>query len=85
MIARPSMLADILAGMERRFGAIAIRPVHPRADEAAIRILVSGVKGSRARLALLPAVVLHPDGALGQFTPQADALINGEAALLMAL
>ncbi|WP_306050018.1 tRNA1(Val) (adenine(37)-N6)-methyltransferase [Oceaniradius stylonematis] len=83
MIARPSMLADILAGMGRRFGAIAIRPVHPRADEAAIRILVSGVKGSRARLALLPAVVLHPDGASGKFTADADALINGRAALSM--
>lgn len=83
MIARPSMLTEILAGMQRRFGAIAIRPVHPRADEAAIRILVSGVKGSRARLALLPAVMLHPDGVSGQFTPQADALINGEAALSM--
>lgn len=85
MIARPSMLTDILAGMDRRFGAIAVRPVHPRADEAAIRILASGVKGSRARLAMLPAVVLHPDGTSGQFTPQADALINGEAALSMAL
>ncbi|MBO6639479.1 MAG: methyltransferase [Roseitalea sp.] len=85
MIARPSMLADILIGIERRFGALAIRPVHPRAGEAAIRVLVSGVKGSRARLAMLPAVILHPDGASGQFTPEADALINGESALSMAL
>lgn len=83
MIARPSMFTDILAGMDRRFGAIAIRPVHPRAEEAAIRVLVSGVKGSRARLALLPAVILHPDGASGRFTAQADALINGRAALSM--
>ncbi|MCR9123614.1 MAG: methyltransferase [Phyllobacteriaceae bacterium] len=85
MIARPSMLTDILAGMENRFGAIAIRPVHPRTDEAAIRILVSGVKGSRARLAMLPPVILHPEGASGQFTSKADALINGEAALSMEL
>jgi tRNA1(Val) A37 N6-methylase TrmN6 len=83
MIARPSMLTDILAGMERRFGAIAVRPVHARAGDAAIRVLVSGVKGSRSRLALLPALILHPDGTSGQFTPDADALINGRAALSM--
>jgi len=85
MIARPSMLTGILTGMDRRFGAVAIRPIHARSGDAAIRILVSGVKGSRARLAMLPAVILHPDGASGQFTAQADALINGRAALAMEL
>ncbi len=82
MIARPDMLAVILAAMEGRFGAVALRPVHPHADKPAIRILVSGVKGSRARVAMLPAVVLHAGEG---FTPQADALINGRAALSMSV
>lgn len=82
MIARPHMLPTMLAAMERRFGGIAIRPVHPTADNAAIRVLVAGVKGSRARLGMLPAVVLHAGEG---FTPQADDLINGGAELPMSV
>ena len=83
LIARPSMLAAVLAAMEGRFGGIAIRPVHARPDAPAIRMLVAARKGSRARLGLLPAVILHGTGASGLFSPEADALINGRAHLAM--
>lgn len=85
LIARPSMLAAILAAMEGRFGGIAIRPVHARPDAPAIRMLVAGSKGSRARLALLPQLVLHPAGTGTAFTGEADALINGRAHLAMTV
>jgi tRNA1(Val) A37 N6-methylase TrmN6 len=79
MIHRADALAGILAAIGRRLGAVAVRPIHPRADAAAIRLLVGGVKGSRAPLTLLPGLVLHESS--GAFTPLADALHRGEATL----
>lgn len=79
MIHRPDALPDILAACEGRFGALAVLPVHPRAAEPAVRILVGGVKGSRAPLRLLPGLVLH--GSDGRFTPEAEAIHRGEAFL----
>lgn len=57
-------LAGLLGAMESRFGAVSVFPLHPYAGEPAIRVLVQGVKGSKAGLSLLPGLVLHePDGA----------------------
>lgn len=56
-------LKDVLDSLAGRFGALVVVPVQPRADAAAIRIVVTGRKGSRAPLAIAPALVLHePDG-----------------------
>ncbi len=49
-----------------------MRPVQAKAGEAAIRILVSGVKGSRAPLSLAAPLILHAED--GRFTPEAEAL-----------
>lgn len=75
MIHRADALPRCLASLAGRFGAIAVRPVQARAADPAIRILVSGIKGSRAGFALSPALVLH--GADGRFTPEAAALHRG--------
>ncbi len=79
LIHRPEALAEILAGCEGRFGALTVLPVHPRAEAPAVRILVGGVKGSRAPLRLLRGLVLH--GPNGSFTPEAEAIHRGEAFL----
>ncbi len=80
LIARPQSMSDILGAMAARFGALRIVPVHPRADEAAIRIIVTGTKGSRARLSLEPPLVLH--GASGNASlARAVAIVNGECGL----
>jgi tRNA1(Val) A37 N6-methylase TrmN6 len=76
MIHRPDALPLILAALENRLGAIALLPVHPRAGASAHRLLVSGVKGSKAPLGLAPALILH--GADGRLTAQADALHRGD-------
>ncbi|MDE2579007.1 MAG: methyltransferase [Hyphomicrobiales bacterium] len=81
-IHRPQALHDLLEGAAGRIGALAIMPVHARAEEAAIRILLAGRKGSRAPLRLLPPLVLHD--AQGAFTARAQALHNGEAGLELA-
>jgi tRNA1(Val) A37 N6-methylase TrmN6 len=55
-----------------------VLPIHPRAGEPAHRIIVRGVKGSRAPLRILPGLMLH-EGA--GFTPLVEALHRGEAVL----
>lgn len=58
MIHRADALADALRAAQGRLGGIAIQPIHTRTDAPATRILVSGVKGSKAPLSLLPAICL---------------------------
>ena len=77
-IHRPDQLEALLGALAGRAGAVLVMPVHPRAGQAATRILVRARKGSRAPLAIAPGLVLHD--AAG-FTPQAQALLSGEAAL----
>ncbi len=81
MVHRAAVLPELLDGLSTGFGAVAIRPVHARAEQPAIRILVAATLGSRKPAALLPALVLHrPDGG---FTPEAEALHRGRARLPM--
>lgn len=76
MIHRADALAACLAAL-RGFGAIVLRPVHPRAGADASRIVLSACKGARTPLVIRPPLVLHgPDG---RFTPEADALHRGVA------
>lgn len=77
LIARPSSLADILNACGRRFGGLEITAILPRQNEDAIRILVTGIKGSRARLKLRPPLVMH-DGEGHAFSRAVNALNNGE-------
>ena len=52
-------------------------PFIRRQSASAHRLLVAGVKGSKAPLRLAPGLVLH--GADGRLTPEADALHRGQA------
>jgi tRNA1(Val) A37 N6-methylase TrmN6 len=76
MIHRPEALAEILAAANKRLGALALLPVHPRGGAAAHRLLVSGVKGSKAPLRIAPALVLHQSD--GKLTPESDAIHRGD-------
>lgn len=73
-------LAELLAALAGRFGDVAVRPVHPRADAPAHRLLATAVKGSRARPSLLPGLVLHPPGS-DAYLPGAEAILRGRADL----
>jgi tRNA1(Val) A37 N6-methylase TrmN6 len=79
LIARPQSIADIIAACGRRFGGMEITPVHPRDGENAVRILVTAVKGSRARLTLRAPLVMHQEGT-HKFSSFVDDLNNGRAA-----
>lgn len=82
MIWRADGLAQVLAALERGFGSVGILPVHPNPQGAAIRVIVSAVKGGRAPMVLHPGLVLQdPDGGGGA---EAAAVLSGEAALSLA-
>jgi len=79
MIQRADALPALLPAFARRLGDVALRPVHPRADAPAIRLLISGIKGSKAPMRVLPGLTLHE--ADGAATPLAAAIQRGEAFL----
>lgn len=79
LIARPESIAEIIAACGRRFGGLEITALHPRAGENAVRILVTAIKGSRARLALRAPLVMHDEGT-HRFSALVDDLNNGRLA-----
>ncbi|GES42499.1 tRNA1(Val) A37 N6-methylase TrmN6 [Rhizobium sp. ERR 922] len=78
LIARPESIGEIIAACGRRFGGIEITPIHPREGESAVRILVTAIKGSRARLALRAPLIMHGEGT-HKFTDFVDDMNNGRA------
>jgi tRNA1(Val) A37 N6-methylase TrmN6 len=79
LIARPESISEILSACGKRFGGVEITPVHPRPGEDAMRILLTAIKGSRARLAFRAPLVVHgPDG--HSFSAEVDDFNNGRAA-----
>ncbi len=70
-------LSSLLQSVEARFGAITLLPIVPRDGEAAHRILIRGIKGSRAPLTLLASRALHtPSGRT--FRPEFEAIFRGK-------
>jgi tRNA1(Val) A37 N6-methylase TrmN6 len=78
LIHKAERLADILQALGSKAGGIRVVPLQSRAGEAAKRIVVSAIKGSRAPLVLAPGLVLH--GAGGTYVPAVDAMLREGAA-----
>jgi tRNA1(Val) A37 N6-methylase TrmN6 len=79
LIHKADALAALLETLQDRFGNLTITPIHPYAAKPAIRILVSGIKGSRAPLSIAPPLVLHD--ADGAFTPYVGRILRQGAPL----
>ena len=79
MIHKAEALPRILSAFENRFGGIVILPMHPRQGEVAIRVIVQGIKGSRAPLVLKPGLILHGEGQA--FRPEINVILRNGAAL----
>jgi len=79
MIHRADALDAAVAAFSKRLGAMQVRFVHPHDTASATRLLISGRKGSRAPLAVLPPLVLH--GEDGEFLPDAASLHAGKVRL----
>ncbi len=79
LIHRADALNRLIPLLEGRFGSLILFPLFPREGEPASRIMIQGVKGSRAPLQLRQGLVLH--SADGAFTPAAQAVLRGGARL----
>lgn len=80
MVHKADALAAILAAFDRRFGDVRVLPLYPREGEAASRVIVQGIKGSRAPMALLHGCVLHEADGNG-FTAAARAVLRDGAGI----
>lgn len=79
MIHKAEALPRILSAFENRFGALTVLPIYPRDGAPAIRVIVDGVKGSRAPLVIKQGLTLH--GAGNAFLPDIDAILRHGAPL----
>lgn len=80
VIHRADRLAEVLAALDGRAGEVRVFPLWPGGGKPASRVIVRGVKGSRAPLAVLPGLVLHA-ASDGRFTPEAWAVLREGAPL----
>lgn len=79
LVHRADALPEVLSALQGRFGGLRVLPLYPRQGEPASRIIVQGIKGSRAPLHLLPGFDLHADD--GSFLPAAQAILRQGAPL----
>lgn len=82
VIHRADALAAMLTALTGKAGAIAVRPIQPRADQPAKRVIIQATKTAKGPLRLLPALVLHAD-ASSAFAPQADRILRGRERLAL--
>lgn len=75
MIHRADMTDKIIQGMGKRFGAIEIIPLWPRAGQNAKRVIVRSVKDRKTPATLHAGIVLHQED--GSYTDAADAILRG--------
>jgi tRNA1Val (adenine37-N6)-methyltransferase len=78
-ILRADRLNEALAALPE--AGVAVFPLWPKAGEPARRVLVQVRKGARTPFCLLPGLILHQTS--GAYTPEADAILRGEAALAL--
>jgi tRNA1(Val) A37 N6-methylase TrmN6 len=82
LIWRADGIAEVLAGVSRGFGSLAVQPVHAEPSRPAIRIMVKAVKGGRAPTQILPGVMLNDMA--GRSNPEVAALLAGQGTLAIA-
>jgi tRNA1Val (adenine37-N6)-methyltransferase len=85
VIHRAARLPDLLSGLSGRAGAVAVRPLIPRAGRPAGRVIVQARKGARGPFRLLAPLILHESpahpGDRDDFSPAAQAILRDMAAL----
>ncbi|GAN00236.1 tRNA (adenine37-N(6))-methyltransferase TrmN6 [alpha proteobacterium U9-1i] len=85
LIHRAHRVGDILAALDGRLGGVEIVPIRPHVGAGASRIVVRARKGSRAPLVLWGGYDLHPaDASEGKYTPEAEAILRGDASIWAA-
>jgi tRNA1(Val) A37 N6-methylase TrmN6 len=82
LIWRAEALADVLDALTAEFGGIAVLPVYPRPQVAAIRVLVRATKAGRAGQADCRGLILNDEH--GRPTLAAEAVLRGGETLSIA-
>jgi tRNA1(Val) A37 N6-methylase TrmN6 len=80
VIYRADGLADLLAAMTDKFGGLTVLPLWPRAGIQAKRVIVQGMKDSKAPLKLLAGLILHENQ---DYSAVAQSILSDGQALLM--
>lgn len=75
------LFLGLVTAIHARFGSICVLPLVPRDGEPASRVLVRGIKGSRAPLTLLASRTLHEPGSR-TFQPEFEAIFRGTGRLV---
>ncbi len=75
VIHRAERLSEILAILRTSCGDIRVRPIHPKVNEPARRVIVDAGKERKTRDTILPGFVLHETD--GSFTAAANAILRG--------
>jgi tRNA1(Val) A37 N6-methylase TrmN6 len=83
LIWRAEGLSEVLAALGRGFGSMIILPVHSDARSPAIRILVRAVKGGKAPVRILAALVLNNESAVPN--NQVEDILAGKGVLPLAI
>jgi tRNA1(Val) A37 N6-methylase TrmN6 len=82
LIWRADGLGEVVRALDPAFGGATVLPVHSKAGEPAIRVLVRATKASHAPLALLPGLVLNDSA--GRPTVESEAVLRAGAVLPLA-
>jgi len=77
LIHRADRLDEILALLRADAGEIVVFPLWPRAGEPAKRVIVRARRAIRTPLTVAAGLALHGEG--GAYTPEADAVLRGDA------
>ena len=77
VILRADRLREALGALSEC--GVSVFPLWPKRQLAAKRVLIQVERGKRTQLTLLPGLVLHQ--AYGHYTPEADAILRGRAAV----
>jgi tRNA1(Val) A37 N6-methylase TrmN6 len=79
LIWRADALAEVQRELAAEFGAIGVRPVYPRPDASAIRVLVRAVKSGAGAGVTYPSLILNDRD--GKPTAAAEAVLRGGGTL----
>jgi tRNA1(Val) A37 N6-methylase TrmN6 len=78
-IVRADRLKEVIAHLPE--AGVCVFPLWPKPVEPAKRVIVQVRPGRRSQSVILPGLVLHDDS--GKYTPEADAVLRGEHALVL--
>ena len=79
MIHRADYTDKIFQALGRKFGAIEIIPLYPKAGKEAVRVIVRALKDRRTPSKILPAIILHDVD--GSYSETADGILRDGAAI----